>query len=109
MITRDEYMSNSNELHQAYFAQFVTEGTKAFVLRSLSVEAIKKALAEGDEHLNKIKIPYNHMGRGGGWWWDDAPINLTLARKLGEVSKNGDGAPCTYTCIAKAAARMLAE
>ena len=49
------------------------------------------------------------MGRGGGWWWDGSPINLTLARELGEVSKNGYGSPSVHTCVGKAAARMLAE
>jgi hypothetical protein len=103
-ITRSEYMENSNELHHAYYLQFATESTKAFVLSSLTVESIKEALNNGDEHLNKIKIPYNHMGSGGRWWWDDAPINTTLL-----IALEGHDSPSTHTCIAKAVARMLAE
>ena len=100
-------MSNSSELHHDYYSQFVTEATKRFVLRSLSVEDIKKSLDNGDKHLNNIKIPYNNMSRGGGWWWDDAPYNLQLMRELGEVSNRALPSLSTRTCIGKAAARML--
>ena len=103
-ITRSDYMKNSTELHHAYYSQFVTENTKNFVLRSLTVEQIKNAIENGDKHLNKIKIPYNNMGSGGRWWWDDAPINIALLKELGEGNT-----PSTSTCVAKAAARMLIE
>lgn len=103
-ITRSEYMENANELHHSYYLQFATESTKMFVLNSLTVEQIKEALNNGDEHLNKIKIPYNRMGQGGSWWWDDAPINISLLRELGESNS-----PSTHTCVAKAVAKMLVE
>jgi len=41
------------------------------------------------------------------WWWDSAPINLTLARELGEVASNGLGSMSCHTCIGKAAARQI--
>lgn len=72
LITREQYMQNYSELHHAYFLQFATESTKQFILCSLSIDKIKDALSSGDEHLNKIKIPYNNMSHGGGWWWDGA-------------------------------------
>jgi len=97
-------MGNSSDLHHEFYAQFITEQTNNFILRSLKVEDIKEALENGDKHLNKIKIPYNHMGRGGRWWWDDAPINTPLIKELGE----GD-LPSTHTCVAKAAAKILVE
>jgi len=95
-------MANSSELHHTYYLQFANEQTKRFVLASLTIEQIKKALNNGDEHLNKIKIPYNNMSRGGGWWWDAAPINMTLLRELG-----GSNSPATHTCVAKAMAKEL--
>ena len=101
-ITRAEYMNNSSELHHTYYLQFATESTKAFVLNSLTIEKIKNALENGDEHLNKIKIPYNNMGHGGRWWWDDAPINMGLLKELGEGNS-----PSTHTCVAKALAKSL--
>ncbi len=100
-ITRADYMNNSTELHHDYYSQFVTESTKRFVLGSLTIEQIKEGL-EKDKHLNKIKIPYNNMGSGGRWWWDDAPINIELLRELGESNS-----PSTHTCVAKACARNL--
>jgi len=104
LITRKEYMENSTELHHKYYLQFATESTKSFVLNSLTIEKIKNALDNGDEHLNKIKIPYNDMGRGGRWWWDDAPINISLLKELGESNS-----PSTHTCVAKAIAKELAK
>lgn len=83
-ITRKEYMSDSSTKHHDYYSQFVTELTKQFILNSLTVEQIAKAIESGDKHLNEIKIPFNNMGSGGNWWWDGAPVNTTLARELGE-------------------------
>lgn len=109
-ITRKEYMNNSSELHHKYYEQFVTEETKKFILRSLSVEDIKNALEGGDKHLNEIKIPYNNMSRGGGWWWDDAPINIDLWKKANEYEgKRIRPSMSTRTCVAKAAAKMLTK
>lgn len=103
MITRDEYMKDSATLHHAYYAQFVTRATKDFILATLTPEKIRSALDGGDIYLNNIRIPYNNMGRGGGWWWDNAPINTALVKEL----KEGNS-PSTHTCVAKAAARILA-
>jgi hypothetical protein len=104
LITRNEYMKNSSELHHVYYLQFATKSTESFILNSLTVEGIKEAFNNGDKNLNNIKIPYNHMGRGLGWWWDDAPINVSLLKDLGESNS-----PSTHTCVAKAAAKMLTE
>lgn len=102
LITRKEYMNNSSELHHKYYLQFATESTKRFVLSDLTVKDIKNALDNGDEHLNDIKIPFNNMGRGGSWWWDNAPINMSLLRELGESNS-----PSTHTCVGKAMAKEL--
>ena len=101
-ITRKQYMENSSELHHAYYSQFVTEATKRYILSDLTIKQIQKALDSGDEHLNDIKIPFNNMGSGGNWWWDYAPINITLLKELGEGRSLS-----THTCVAKAAARIL--
>jgi hypothetical protein len=103
-ITRKEYMENSTELHHAYFLQFSTEQTKRFILNSLKIEDIKEALVKGDKHLNNLKIPYNRMGSGGGWWWDDAPINTSLLKELGEGNSQS-----TRTCVSKAVAKELVK
>jgi hypothetical protein len=104
LITTKQYMGNPSELHHAYFLQFATHRTESYVLSSLKVDDIKKAIECGDVHLNEIKIPYNNMGYGGGWWWDNAPINLSLLKEAG-----GSNSPSTRTCVAKAVAKELAK
>jgi len=103
-MTRTEYMNDSSSKHHEYYAQFVTESTKAYILRSLTIKDLKEAIKNGDKHFNKIKIPFNNMGSGGDWWWDFAPLNTKLAHEMGEgISKS------THTCVGKAAARILVE
>lgn len=84
--------------------QFATVETRNYILASLKIDDIKKALDSGDVYLNKIKIPYNNMSHGGKWWWDGAPINTTLLKELGECNSLS-----THTCIAKALAKELAK
>lgn len=103
-ITHAEYMQNASELHHNYFLQFATEQTKSYVLRSLKIKDIRSALSSGDIHLNEIKIPYNNMSHGGGWWWDYAPINTALLKELG-----GCNSLSTHTCAAKAMAKELVK
>jgi len=95
---------NKEASHHEYYSQFITESTKRYILQSLTVKDIKNALESGDEHLNKIKIPYNNLSKGGGWWWDNAPINKRLIKESG-----GCLSPSTHTCVSKAAARELAK
>ena len=101
-------MNNSTELHHAFYAQFITKRTENFILNSLTINEIKVALNNGDEHLNEIKIPFNKMSRGGSWWWDNTPINLSLARELGAVGEKSYPSPSTLTCVGKACAKILA-
>jgi hypothetical protein len=101
IFTRKQYM-NKEVSHHDYYLQFVTQNTEDFVLSDLSIQQIKNAIMSGDEHLNRIKIPFNNMGNGGTWWWDHAPINILLIKKAGQNKSNS-----THTCVAKAAARNL--
>ena len=103
MITRKDYMSNSGELHHKYYSQFVTESTLDFIKRNIGIDKIK---ASKDKHLNDIVKISNTTGT---WTWDFSPINLELARELGEVWPNSFPSQSTRTCVGKAAARMLVE
>lgn len=103
-ITYEEYMNSSSELHHAFYSQFVTESTMAYILGSLKIEDVKEALENGDKHLNKIKIPYNNMSSRGNWWWDGSPFNYELAKELGLCRSYS-----THTCVGKAAAKMLVD
>jgi hypothetical protein len=97
MITRDEYMSNSSELHHTYYSQFVTPSTLIFVNRNIGLARLQ---ASTDKHLNDVV----RWERGGTWLWDRSPINEQLAKELGEGCSMS-----TRTCVGKAAARMILE
>lgn len=101
-ITRKDYMENSSVLHHDYYLQFVTQSTIDFVKSRIGMTRL---LASKDKHLNDICK--HSRGGAGSWIWDFAPINIALARELGEVSKGALPSPSTHTCIAKAAAREL--
>lgn len=103
MITKTMYMSaTGKENHHNYHAQFVTEQTKAFVLSRFSV---KQLLASNDFYLNDLNVPQGPSG----WWWDKSPANEELLRTVGEVKAGYRASQATYTCIGKAAARMIIE
>jgi hypothetical protein len=96
-ITRQEYMSNSSELHHAYFLQFATQASYHFINTRIG---LPKLLTSTDEHLNDLyKIS---RGGAGGWIWDETPINLPLAREMREGNSMS-----TPTCVGKAVAREL--
>ena len=103
-ITREEYMENSHELFRAYYAQFVTDETRRFVAKHIGIKKLKKSK---DEHFNDI-IHHSNNGQGG-WIWDASPLNLELARELGEIHPGYFGSPCAHTCVGKEAARQLLE
>jgi len=97
-ITRTEYMENSSELHHAYYSQFVTPQTIAFVKSRIG---LKRLQASTCEHLNDV-VKWEQGGRT--WLWDRSPINSTLAKELGEGNSQ-----TTRTCVGKAAARIILE
>ena len=99
MITRKEYMSDSSNLHHDYYAQFVTEETKSFVLTRIGMN---KLLASKDGHLNDIAP----MGPQG-WIWDYSPMSYTKAREAGEMPEGNWASQSCHTCVGKAAARIL--
>lgn len=104
LITRKEYMANSSELFTEYYLQFATERTFEQVKYVIGIDAL---VASKDGHFNDIKLPFNNMSRGGGWWWDTVEVNLAAAREAGEVSDRGLPSPSTHTCVGKAVARKL--
>lgn len=96
MITRKDYMSGKNT-HREYYAQFVTEQTKAVVARSIGLKAIKKSV---DPHFNDIPLVK----------WDilvgaiGASFPGSLMEQAGDYYTLGGA-----VCIAKEAAQQLKE
>lgn len=104
LITRDDYMNyNGKMIHHAFYSQFVLDATIGFVLNEVGKD---KLMQSKDFHLNDIDIKHSNGGTGS-WLWDFSPANLNLARELGAVGKNSIGSPSFYTCVGKAAARMI--
>ncbi len=101
-ITRDEYMSNSKELFHDYYSQFITSESIAYIRQKFTIEQL---LESKDGHLNDICKISN--GGAGTWLWDYTPINLNLARELGETGQRSLPSQSTRTCVGKAVARNL--
>lgn len=97
-ITRAEYLSNSSELFDAYWRQFVTGQTIRFVEASIGVEKLQASTCK---NLNDV---VNWQNGGRSWLWDCSPINTELLKELGESD-----CPSTRTCVGKAAARIILE
>ena len=97
--TRQQYMDKECTHHQ-YYSQFVTQATKDFVIREFGM---KKLNASKCEHLNDL-CKHTTGTNGGRWTWDYSPMNESLAKELG-----ANRSPATYTCVGKAAARILME
>ena len=98
-ITRKEYMKDSSNKFNDYYAQFITPSTIDFIESEIGIEKLKTSKCE---HLNDL---YSHSNGGaGGWIWDTTPYNYELARELGEGNS-----PSTHTCIGKVCARQLLE
>lgn len=93
MITRQDMMKDSANLHDVYFRQYVTNSVKQ---RVLSVIDLNKILASTDKYFNDIPLAC----------WDRLfPLgSQELRKQLGECNSIS-----TTVCIAKAAARLLKE
>jgi hypothetical protein len=95
-ITREQYIKSKEDgIHHAYYSQFVTENTMHFVKDRIGLAKIR---ASKCKHFNDV---VKMVGRRG-WVWDFTPVNVALARQLGEGLSLS-----THTCVGKAAARML--
>jgi hypothetical protein len=99
MITRSDYMKDSENLHHDYHIQFATVQTRQEVLGSIGTYNL---IPSTDIHLNDVKLPFNNLGSGGDWWWDTVTINLALLKALGGSNSNS-----TRTCVGKAVAKVL--
>lgn len=94
---RSEMMKDSAKHHHAYYLQFSTPATRAFVLREIGVRLLKFSK---DPWFNDI-IKHDRGG-AGNWIWDFAPINTSILKSRGEVDTVS-----TRTCVSKAVAREI--
>jgi len=98
MITRKEYVKDSSNLFDAYYAQFITEASIEFIKNRIGLKKLKTS--KDKKHLNDL---YKHSNGGAGRWiWDDTPMNMSLIRTLGENNSQS-----THTCVGKTIAKMM--
>lgn len=97
MVTRSQYM-NKEISYNEYYAQFVTESLKKFVLSHFGKEKLEKHLAADDMfHEDHIKLEK---------WNDLYGICHSLVSQK-KIKEAGEGfAPATSVCILKEAARL---
>ena len=95
-ITREKYMTNSSDLHDEYYKQFVTTAIINLVLSHIGKDLIIRSV---DKHMNDIPLRK----------WDDISglINRYSITKRNEAAEGSSIA--TGVCIGKAAARMIKE
>lgn len=99
MITREQYMADSAALHFAYFSQFVTPQTLAFVKSAIGLDNLRKA--KDPEHLNGVP-GVEWSADGMHWVWDRSPVNAQRLAVCGEINSAN-----VRTCVGKAAAKQL--
>jgi hypothetical protein len=106
MITRAQYMADSENLHESYYGQFVTPQIKNMVIAAFGIDRLKREL-KMDKNLNTIPLSLwdslagNYIAPNGGY-------ASTLCAK--ELKAAGDGPSWSGgVCILKAAARMAVK
>lgn len=93
MITRKEYMNNSNDLHRAYYAQMVTDQHKRSIIQLFGLDRL---LTCTDPHLNDIPLRC----------WD----NLANSIKVSNLKQYGENnSLSSKVCILKEAAKQIIE
>lgn len=98
MLTRNEYMADSQNLHRRYYAQFVTPGIFHMVERRFTAERLVRC----SDQLYFNTIPLHQ--------WDqlvpmlERMVDRQLMKSLGEGWSLGTG-----VCILKEAARQVVE
>ncbi len=113
MITRKQYLEDSNNLHRKYYAQFVNDEVKARVFEYFSVETLKKSFSK-DEHFNDKLTPLKKWDLMAGFVFSNRtgkilqrpvstePIKYNLLKETGEGYSSSTG-----VSIYKEAARQL--
>lgn len=94
MMTRSEYMADSNLLHDAYYTQFVSVEVQSYVLDAIGEERIMSSV---DPHFNDIPL---HT-------WDNLSMTIRLLTSAARKEAGEGNSLSSCVCIAKAAARKI--
>lgn len=97
MITRAEYMADSERLHQAYYLEIALEAPIMLTL-PFGIRTIIAAFQEGDPHLNTLSLPQ----------WDNYSVRQQHYMRQPLKRRNDSYSLGTGVCILKALARHRA-
>lgn len=94
MITREDYLENSSELHRAYYAQFITSEYRERVIAGIGKDRILRS-----KHLNDIAL----------YVWDNliAPVPCECGNLMRACGDYPTKAGCV--CILKEIARQIID
>jgi hypothetical protein len=98
MITRNEYIQNSNVLHNAYYEQFVEKTIINYVIQRFTTPRLVQAYLR-DNRFNTI--PLSEWDSAVSSLWDSSENTFPKAFYLLSLA----GA----VCVLKAAARIIAQ
>lgn len=104
MITRREYMSDSEKLHHRYYLEMGREAGISYA-KSQELPRIKEAIKNGDKHLNTI--PLKEWDNRGNW--TQASVNTAMLKRGDSWSLAGS--VCVHKAVAleDALREMLVE
>lgn len=95
MITREQYMADSSNLHHTYYTEVAKDLGIHFAPDSSLIRECQRALANGDVHLNSIAL---HR-------WDAMTVLLPSRAARLKLKERGEGwSLSTGVCALKAAA-----
>lgn len=109
MITHNDYMKDSSNLHRQFYAQFVNDEVKNHLLASISK---KELLNSKDEHLNDIDLKRWDLLGGFAFRGSEMTMRPTTTEPIDNklLKEAGDGySSATAVCIYKEAARQIIE
>ena len=102
IITRKEYMENSSDLHDKYYAQFINYSIRLFVEKNYSKEFIQECYKK-DEHLNNL---------GEGWMKKFDRYAEIIKGEIAGINKKINGQSvwsyCDVTCAIKVYMKIYA-
>ena len=93
MITRREYMADSDKLHHRYYLEIGREAGISYA-KSKDLERIKNAINKGDKHLNTIPLGE----------WDNKGVFTKTAINTAMLKRGDSWTLAGSVCVHKAVA-----
>jgi hypothetical protein len=100
MITRKQYLEDSENLHDTYYRQFVTDGIKQMVLNRFGLDKLKVHVTKKMDEKGYIPLDkWDAMAGGYG-----SKLGESKMKEVGDYPSLAGA-----VCILKQAAKMIVE